>query len=395
VPEALRPIRLAAVLGAVVVTLSAGYLLKAPCLDSWADGRQYNRLCYSDPVALYAAGDRDRGLDEARFPYLQAENEYPVLSGVAMWKAAVLSRNHADFFHWTALTLSIAALATGWALHHLTGRRALYFAAAPALALYAYLNWDLLAVALATRATLAYLRHHRGWAGVLLGLGAAAKLYPALLVIPFAAGAWLEGRRRDAGGLVAGAAGAWLVVNVPFAVASFDRWSEFFRFNAVRTADWDSPWFLLQEGLGVRWPTSVVNLLAAGSFVLLAAVLWRAGRARGAPVWTFGFPLLVAFLITGKVFSPQFGLWLLPWFALTLPHLGLFVALQATEVAVFVTRFLFFARITGVGEGLPLEVFAVAVVLRTAVLVACLAAWARRPAPAEAPREAPAVEAAA
>ena len=72
--------------------------------------------------------------------------------------------------------------------------------------------------------------------------------------------------------------------------------------------------------------------------------MWRckARRDPGFPRWTLGFPLIVLFLLTNKVYSPQYSLWLLPWFALALPHLRLFVAFEAADVAVFVTRFSWF-----------------------------------------------------
>ncbi|MGH2676132.1 MAG: hypothetical protein ACRDH1_12060, partial [Actinomycetota bacterium] len=108
--------------------------------------------------------------------------------------------------------------------------------------------------------------------------------------------------------------------------------------------------------------------------------------------WTFGFPLLVAFLITNKVYSPQYGLWLLPWFAAALPSLRLFVAFELADVAVFVTRFQFFARLTGQGPGLPIWGFELAVLVRMAVLIACLVAWVR--AQSRVPAAASALEAA-
>ncbi|MGH7419274.1 MAG: hypothetical protein ACREKB_15985, partial [Candidatus Rokuibacteriota bacterium] len=83
------------------------------------------------------------------------------------------------------------------------------------------------------------------------------------------------------------------------------------------------------------------------------------------------------FLLTNKVYSPQYGLWLLPWFALALPNLRLFAAFQAADVAVFLTRFSWFGRHTGIG-GLPIGTFEIAVLVRAAVLVWCLAAWVRR-----------------
>ncbi|MGH2693048.1 MAG: glycosyltransferase family 87 protein [Actinomycetota bacterium] len=388
---------LALVLVATFITLALGWALRAPCLGSWADGRQYNRLCYSDIAALYGSGDRDRGLSEDRVPYLDGENEYPVLTGLSMWVAALPATSYPTFFNWTALLMAAAALATAAVLHRLGGPRALLFALAPTLAIYAFVNWDLLAVALATGATLAYLRRWDTGAGVLLGLGAAAKLYPALLVVPFALGRLRDGSRAGAARLLGWAAGTWAIVNLPFALLGFERWSEFFRFNAARPADWDSLWFIASRQLGFVWDMEVVNALAAAVFLAAAAGLWiRYGR-RLAPgdVWRFAFPLLVAFLLTSKVFSPQYGLWLLPWFALVLPDLRLFVAFQLADVAVFVTRFQFFARLEGIGEGLPQWSFELAVLARAVVLVLCVTAWTRQISERDEPERIPALAGAA
>jgi uncharacterized membrane protein len=371
---------LALILAATLATLALGWLLKAPCLGSWADGRQYNRLCYSDVAALYGDVDRDRGLDEDRFPYLEGENEYPVLTGVSMWVAALPADSYASFFTWTAVLLAAAALVSAAMLHRLAGPRALVFALAPTLLIYAFMNWDLFAVALATGGTLAFLKRRDGTAGVLLGLGAATKLYPALFLIPFAIARLREGRRDRAALLAGTAVGSWALVNVPFAIASFDRWSEFFRFNADRPADWDSLWYIAARQLGFTWDPAVVNALALGTFVAAAAALWLAvGRRLPAySLWTLGFPLLVAFLLTSKVYSPQYGLWLLPWFALVLRDVRLFIAFQLADIAVFVTRFEFFARYGGVGDGLPQWSFEVAVLVRAAILIMCVVAWARQ-----------------
>jgi uncharacterized membrane protein len=378
---------LGVVLVATTATMLAGWVLKAPCLGPWADGRQYNRLCYSDVVALYHSEDRDRGIDEDRVPYLDGANEYPVLTGVAMWVAALPATSFASFFSWNALLLLGAALATAALLFRVAGDRALFFALAPTLLLYGLVNWDLLAVALATAATLAYLRGRDGPAGVLLGLGAAAKLYPALFLIPFALGRWREGRRGDARRLAGAAVLTWIAINLPFAVFGFDRWSEFFRFNSSRGADWDSLWFIAAQTFGLTWNVALLNVLSAAALAVTAVLLWRsASRRPGFRSWTFGFPLLVAFLLTNKVYSPQYGLWLLPWFAATVPSLPLFVAFEVADVAVFVTRFQYFAELSGQGPGLPLWSFEIAVVVRAAVLIACVAAWmraqAREPAPA-------------
>ena len=385
------------VLLATVATLALGWVLKAPCLGSWADGRQYNRLCYSDVAALYGDTFRDRGLAEDRIPYVDGENEYPVLTGLTMWVTAVPVDGYPAFFNLSAVILSGAALVTAAILHGMAGRRALLFALAPTLLIYAFVNWDLLAVMVATAATAAFLKRKDGLAGVLIGLGAATKLYPALLLIPFALSRLREDRRDRAALLAVATSGAWAVVNVPFALASFERWWEFFRFNAIRPADWDSLWYIASRHLGFVWEAAVVNGLALATFILAGVGLWFvAGRRLPASrTWTFAFPLLILFLLTSKVYSPQYGLWLLPWFALALPDLRWFVAFQVADVAVFVTRFQFFARLEGVGEGLPQGSFDLAVVVRAAILVGCIVAWARRRTAPDVSEPVPAMAAAA
>jgi uncharacterized membrane protein len=381
------------VVTAAIVTIAAGFLLKSPCLGPWDDGRQYNLQCYSDVAALYASDDRDRGLDEDRVPYLDGQNEYPVLTGLAMWVTAVPADSYPSFVVWNALLLTAAAAVTAWALHAFTGRRAMWFSVAPTLLVYGLVNWDLIAVALATAGTLAYLRGRDGPAGVLLGLGAAAKLYPALLLIPFALGRWREGRSGDARRLVGATVLTWAAVNLPFAVFGFERWSEFFRFNSARGADWDSLWFIGARPFDLVWDSTLLNVLSAAAFAVAAVLLWRAASRRpGFRPWTFGFPLLVAFLLTNKVYSPQYGLWLLPWFAAAVPSLRLFLAFEVADVVVFVTRFQFFAELSGVGPGLPFWSFELAVVARAAVLVACVVAWVRAQSATPAPE--PVLEAA-
>jgi uncharacterized membrane protein len=375
------------VLAATLITVGAGALVKEPCATGdWRDGRQYRRYCYSDIVPLLAT----ERLAGGRLPYLDACpsgegqcDEYPVLTMYFMRVSAWVSDDFGGFFHVNAVLLGILALTTAALVYRMAGMRALFFALAPTLLIYAFVNWDLVAVVLATGATLAYLRNRDGASGALLGLGAAAKLYPALLVVPFALGRLREGQRKAALGLVAWAAGVYAAVNLPFAVLAQDSWATFFRFNSDRPADWDSLWFVgctrVQGSASCGWSPRLINVLSLLLFVAVSGLLYWARKRRfpDFPRWTFGFPLIAAFLLTNKVYSPQFSLWLLPWFALSLPSLPLFAAFEAADVAVFVTRFSWFGRLSGVG-GLPIGAFQIALLVRDAVLILCLAAWVLR-----------------
>jgi hypothetical protein len=118
-------------------------------------------------------------------------------------------------------------------------------------------------------------------------------------------------------------------------------------------------------------------------FLGWVAIVWaiKSRRQPGFPRWTLGFPILVLFLLTNKVYSPQYSVWLLPWFALALPNLRLFIAFEAADIAVFVTRFSWFGLLDERHNGFagsPLGAFEAAIFVRALVLVVCVVAWIRR-----------------
>jgi uncharacterized membrane protein len=375
-----RRLGLGLVLVATLFTLLLGFAHKSLCLmGEGFDANAYRLECYNDIVPLY----RDEGLLRGDVPYLDTPNEYPVGTGLFMWGTSQFGRGEGDFFVANAVLLGALGVLTSWLLFLAVGGRAMYFAMAPTLALYAFLNWDLLVVAITTAATVAFLRRHDAGAGVLLGLGVATKLYPVLLLLPFALERRREGERSGAFRLLMWAAVTWAVINVPFMLLSFDRWGEVFRLNSSRPIDWGSVWFAACRTITGRVDCGHVRLVNVSSvvlFAILAVLIWRTKVARepGVPRWTLAFPLVIVFLLTTKVYSPQYSLWLIPWFALVLPDLRLFLAFEAADVAVFVTEFSWLGRHFD-GEGLPVWPLQVAVIVRAAVLVAVIAAYVRRP----------------
>ncbi len=384
--RAVRPVvSLAVVLMCVTGTMAVGTAMKAPCAaGSWGDGRQYAWLCYSDIVPLLnteqLAGGRLPFVDGCATVPGQNCDEYPVLTMYFMRAAAWISGPHfGTFYYVNAALLLLCALTIGFCLYVMAGPRALYFALAPTLLVYGTMNWDLLAVAFATAGVLFLMRRRDGWAGSMLGLGAAAKLYPALLVVPFIAQRLRE-RRPDAAVTLGWAtAGAWAVVNLPFLIASPSSWIRFFSFNSTRPADFDSLWYVgCRHADALCVSTRAANVLGAAIFLAGSALVWglRARRFPDFPRWTLGFPLIAIFLLSNKVYSPQYGLWLVPWFALALPGLGRFVAFEIADVGVFVTRFWWFGRLRG-GWGTPQAWFEAMVLIRAAILVWCVVAWIR------------------
>ncbi len=387
--RAKRPIGLGLVLACLVGTLILGGAQKAYCASGdWTDGRQYRLLCYSDIVPLLGTeqlqGDRIPFLDACSTQAAAICDEYPVLTMFFMRSAAWISGpSNLDFFWTNAALLSMCAIAAAICLYLLAGSRSLILALAPTLLIYGFMNWDMFAVALGTGALLAFANRRDTLAGVLLGLGAAAKMYPILLVVPLIAER-LRTREPDrAIRLGWSTAGTWVVVNLPFALAAPHAWSTFFRFNSSRGADFDSFWYLACSHVNVAaicGHVKMINLASGALFLSLFALVWvlRRDRYPDFPRWELVFPMIVLFLLTNKVYSPQFGLWLLPLFALTLPNLRAFIAFELADIGVFVTRFWFFSHYPN-GDWEPAFLrFEIAVWVRFAVLIGCLVLWIRR-----------------
>lgn len=366
--------RFTPVLIATFVTLFAAYLTKQGC---FALGMGDSFYCFSDYGGVYYA----RELAGGRFPYWPPALEYPAGLGFVLWLASAITTSGLDFVRVSMLFVAVASLATSWILWRQVGRRALLFAAAPTLALYAFLNWDMFAVVFAVAAVSAFVLRRDVPAGLLLGLGAAIKAFPGLLLVPMAAERWREGDRRAASGIMFAAAVPLILLNAPVAWVSFDGWAYFLRFNSTRPVDWGTLWSVGCQtfGLGVCGNVPFMNSLSLIAFLAGATIAWVlvTRAAPNIPRWQLGFPLIVIFFLTNKVYSPQYSLWILPWFALVLPNVRLFLAYEAIDIGIYVTSFAWQVRLAGSG-GLPLWPLNVFIVLRAVLLIMMLVVFARR-----------------
>lgn len=356
------PARIAIVVG--IAVYAVGWLSKGYCITrGWGAPQRYMYLCYSDIPLLYES----RGIADGVFPYLLAPGEgqqvleYPVLTGVLMYVAGWITRglggSSLTFFGVNAVLLG-ALLA--WAILETTRtveRRpwdGLLLAMAPVVALAAFVNWDLLAVALTAAALAAWSARRPGTAGLWLGLAAAAKFYPAILLGPIAV---LCIRRRQWGALgwlLAGTLGSWLAVNLPVMLANVEGWARFYTFSRERGIDFGSPWYALTLA-GVDVPADRINTLAMGTFALAClAILVLGLRAPRPPrLAALVFLTVGAFVLTNKVYSPQYVLWVLPLAVLARPRWRDLLVWQLCEAAYFVGIWWYLVGYGTQDKGLP------------------------------------------
>ena len=406
------------------ITLVLGFVNKDRCtgprFDEYGrsqpdfDKRRYQDFCYSDIQELWIGRDIDKHV----FPYVHGglnEDgrptggvvEYPVLTGVIMWASAIFAHTDAEYLLYSALLLTPFGLATAWLLGRMSGWRALLWAIGPPLVLYAFHNWDLPVVLCATAA---FYVMHKGWgkrgadrplmtratvAAVLLGLGFAFKVYPALFVLPLMIYVLTGGRGGSESGnrtgmdwlgalRVAGVAiGTVVAVNIPFALAGFEGWRASFTFQLLRQADItaNSIWYWGLRPDSDAEDTQVLELidvlsplLMLISFVVACGVGWVRYQREGTYPWVpVSAAMLCGFLLLHKVHSPQYTLWLLPMFVLLRIRWGWILSYLVADLAMGIGIFRWYYMIStqqiDIRDGFAAQAVVIGVWGRAALLV--------------------------
>jgi uncharacterized membrane protein len=406
------------------IALLLGYANKVRCVGPEFDpagrsGPEYDLridrdVCYSDIQHLWLGRD----IDQHVFPYLTGSItpegqlvggtvEYPVLTGLLIWAGAVNATDDGGFLLGSALLMAPFGLLTGWLLGRLARWRALVWALGPPVVLYAFHNWDLPVVACAAGAVFAV----HGWrtrrpladrgvvAAVLLGLGFAFKLYPGAFVLPLALYVLTASRPgvldwRAALRVPVAAAVIVVLVNLPFALAGYEGWRASFTFQQLRKVDLttNSIWYWgfrpesdpddLPFQTTMDWLSPTLVLL---SFAVAVAVGWWRWRRDGVYPWIgVSAAMLCGFLLLHKVHSPQYTLWLLPFFVLLPVPWRWVVGYLTVDLIMGIGIFRWFYTLkTGVGvgiyEGFAAQAVAIGVWGRAALLVVLFVVFLRIP----------------
>ncbi|HIW95415.1 MAG TPA: DUF2029 domain-containing protein [Candidatus Corynebacterium gallistercoris] len=367
--------------------LSLGWIQKSNCIRTavgrpagteptvdWGGYRQYTSACYSDAITLYSS----RGLDELHFPYLYSwvdesgitrYMEYPVLSGLYQWVIAVITKpvGHAwealglpaaapvaIYFGVNAVALSAAWMVTVALVAKLAGNRiwdGLLVAASPLVIVHAFTNFDILACLAAVAILVCWSHRHPALAGVAAGIGIALKLWPAfvagaLILLCLRARAWVPLAR-----LVAATVVTWVAINLPIYLIAPKGWGEFFRLNSSRGWEGSTIYAVIAHAVGNdAWSGITPSEAVAGSgtlniittvalLVALVALGWFVVfRATAPRVAHIAFLAVFAFMLTNKVWSPQYSLWLVPLLALALPKWRLVFSWAALEAVYWYVR---------------------------------------------------------
>lgn len=381
----------AAVLAALAaIPVALGVLLRVPCLrTNWTGEGQFWNACYSDLPNAYRNGGLSAGLGA----FLQGAQGAPTtgqppLTGLALTAIASLvpsaeraGSRVAWYFALWAVVLTLLLLVVVWLVASSSRRpwAAAHVALAPVVALVGFVSADLLGVALASAGMWAWGRRRPGVAGILLGLAVSARSYPVLIIIAIGLLAVRSGRLREFGRTASHALGAvalvygglWLL-HPEAARSSLEGW-------ATATAGYGSPW-LLPQLAGHPWPNVVVTALAVAGWVvavLVGAVL-ALSSARRPTVAEVSLVMVGIVLVTGKSFTVQSSLWLVPLVAWCLVQWRDHLIWAGAEALNFVAVWLAIAATKVPDRGLPNPWYAFFSMLRVlAVLWLVAVVWLR------------------
>jgi len=252
------------------------------------------------------------------------DTEYPPGAVLLFAFEALVSGGGSGVRVANAFTMIPFELAVVAAVFALRTRRSAWFAAVlavwPLNAFYWEFKYDAApTAALVVGLVLAY-RNRWSAAGVVLGLGAALKWTPGLAAIGL--GLWLLSRRRarDAALHVAAAAGAFLLVNLPFLATSPRLVLHTYHVQESRGITGESFAYLVLRLIGkaaippnsafygpvvtLSWATTAAGALQIVATLVVLALVLRA-RTPAAAVAVAGL-VPVAFLLTTRTFSPQY-----------------------------------------------------------------------------------------
>ena len=329
-----------------VIAALLAVLIKNHCRShGWESPVQFYATCYSDFPELF----RNRGLGDGVFPFFSQEGffEYPVIMGLIAGATAFLVPGDgiSDGRVLGYFDVNVVLIAAVWIVAVVATARinrtrpwdAAMVALAPGMILAGFINWDMWAVGLLAVAMLLFARNHPVAAGIFIGLGTATKLYPMLFLGAVFLLALRSGKIRPFLATAGAAVAAWLAVNVPIALMNPDGWRYFFQFSEDRPAGYSSLWFAYNLIAGrMNWlqlDAATINSAATNVFLVACVLIGILALCspRRPRLAQLTFLIVAAFILTNKVYSPQFVLWLVPLVALARPRWRDFLLWQAAE----------------------------------------------------------------
>jgi hypothetical protein len=285
------------------------------------------------------------------------ESQYPPGAVLLFALEALLGGGPTRISHaFLMIPFQLLTVAAVWALRT---RAAPWLAALVALwpmnAFFWEFRFDLVPTALLALALVLALRGHWGVSGAALGLGAAVKWIPGVAFAALVIWLLASGRRRPLGRHVLGFTLVFVLVHLPFLLWSPSEATFAYRYFGGQGLTGESVWYLILAPLGLAaveqrefWlpadvPGWADSAAVAAQALVLVAVGAAAARARASLRAGVAVAAVapVLFLLTNRIFSPQYLVLILAAWAIAgalvlesrREQLGLGVAAMAVTTA--------------------------------------------------------------
>lgn len=296
--------------------------------------------------------------------------EYPVITGAVMWVTSLLSSSgpgsSRNYFDVNAILIALLFIGSLLVMSKISPQYGYLLALSPAVLASLYINWDMWGIITMLLAIYSFDRERFTWSAVLFGISIATKFFPVFLFLPIILIFWRRNEIRSLLKFMATAGAIWLAVNLPVILTTPVGWWHFYKLNVDRGPDWGSLWYglsLLGVSVGNFNYISILALLA----VLTAVTLLLLEIPYPPSLAQISFIVLAAILCVGKVYSPQYVLWLAPLAIIALrggSQLASFWIWQAGEAIYHVAIWQHLASVQGSHFGLPDTGYALASLLR-------------------------------
>ena len=336
-------------------------------VNDWASPDNYTHACYTDIPALFS----ERGLNTNTFPYLSSTNsiEYPPVIGLGNWLISFITpseNSFRTFFDINALIILVLFFISAIIVRKIAPTYQYLFPLAPAVIASLFINWDMWAVVSTLLAIYYFDKKKYEASGIWLGISIATKFFPIVLLLPIAIIFYRSSQIQLFYRYLFTTAIFWGAINIPIALTHFDGWWRFFKLNLERGADFGSIWYALSL-LDIKIPylDLIYPLLSIVLFIGLAIYLLKLPSTPNlAAIALFA---LVIFTTAGKVYSPQYILWLTPLAVIALQNskqLITFWFWQATEITYHLAIWQYLALFSDAQFGLPAGGYALATIIR-------------------------------
>jgi hypothetical protein len=292
------------------------------------------RLAWSDIISFYGRTD----LAHHAFPYTTGHSfEYPVLTGLVFYLAgfAGYSPDATPAFVINYLLLAASGLVLLALISRVRGANPWLFALAPALVLYTGLNWDLLAILPGIAALFLYRERRDMSATVLLAISVWLKFF-AILWLPLVLFERLRKKQWEDCLKIGALFTTLSLVNLPFILNNRTEWATFFTFNQNRAPEVNF-WTIIRD---YHLSIGTINLLSLLSIVaVLLGLFWVQWRHQQDLTLPAAAVILIWYFFIGKVYSPQYFIWILAFLAILATPLWLAVSLWFIDLIYYVASF--------------------------------------------------------